>query len=478
MATLISAGTLATAPGGHGTQYGLPIPTLTKPDEAQGFVDARIAEGSDFIKIIYDDWSTFSLSRPTLSLEIIAALIEAAHKKGKIVVVHAATLKNCQDVLIAGADGLAHMYFNEAFDPEFGRQVAKEKAFVIPTLSVLERMKGARPAGDLMGDPRIGPYLKPGDIRNLKQSFPVKVRGNPYPAIERAVRQLRDEEVPILAGTDVPNAGIVFGASLHRELLLLVEAGLSPLDALRAATSVPAEIFRIAGRGRIEAGWAADLVLVNGDPTQDIKAMRDIVAVWKDGQLIDRKGYQDSVTEEKEKVEEMKKMPPPPNSESGWISDCEGDGITTNFGAGWSVSTDAVMGGKSKADFGLAEGGAGGSRGSMRISGTVVEGSSINWAGVLFSPGEQPMTAANLSSKKSLAFRAKGEGRSYTVMIYSQSLGFIPAIRNFDAGPEWKEYDFPFEEFGLEGHDITGIFIGASMTPGEFVLSIDDVRLK
>ena len=54
-ADLLSAGTLVTAPRGHGTEYGIPIPTITTPDEAQAFVDARVAEGSDYIKIIYDD---------------------------------------------------------------------------------------------------------------------------------------------------------------------------------------------------------------------------------------------------------------------------------------------------------------------------------------------------------------------------------------------------------------------------------------
>ena len=58
MADLFSAGTLVTAPHGHGTEYGIPIPTISSPDEAQAFVDARIAEGSDYIKIIYDDGKT------------------------------------------------------------------------------------------------------------------------------------------------------------------------------------------------------------------------------------------------------------------------------------------------------------------------------------------------------------------------------------------------------------------------------------
>ncbi|MEW5902601.1 MAG: amidohydrolase family protein, partial [Acidobacteriota bacterium] len=147
-AWLVSPGILATAPGGHGTQYGLPIPTLTRPDEAESFVAARVAEGSDFIKIIVDDGSAFGLSRPTLSKETLAALIKAAHQRGKMAIVHAATLQNCVDALEAGADALAHLYFTDASDPDFGKLVSRQKAFVIPTLSVLQTLAGITEAED------------------------------------------------------------------------------------------------------------------------------------------------------------------------------------------------------------------------------------------------------------------------------------------------------------------------------------------
>ena len=97
--------------------------------------------------------------------------------------------------------------------------------------------------------------------------------------------------MPILAGTDAPNPGTAHGASIHRELELLVRAGLSPLEALRAATSVPARAFALHDRGRIAPGLRADLVLVDGDPTRDILATRNIVAIWKLGRIVDRESY-------------------------------------------------------------------------------------------------------------------------------------------------------------------------------------------
>ncbi len=72
-ADLFSAGVLATAPGGHGTEYGFPIPTLTSAGEAQAFVDARIAEGSDWIKIVHDDGALFGLNWPSLDVATVGA---------------------------------------------------------------------------------------------------------------------------------------------------------------------------------------------------------------------------------------------------------------------------------------------------------------------------------------------------------------------------------------------------------------------
>ena len=97
MVHLVSSMTLATAAGGHGTEYGIKIPTIDKPEEAQAFVDARIAEGSDFIKIIYDDGKTYGMAIPMVSRETLAAIIRAAQARDKLVVVHSAWLRGVEE---------------------------------------------------------------------------------------------------------------------------------------------------------------------------------------------------------------------------------------------------------------------------------------------------------------------------------------------------------------------------------------------
>jgi len=481
MAYLVSAGTLATAPGGHGTEYGLKIPTLTRPEEAPSFIEARIAEGSDFIKIIYDSGEAYFRSWNTLDLKTISALIQEAHQRDKIVVVHAATLQNCIDVLKLGADGLAHVYFNDAFSPDFGRLMAEKKAFIIPTLTVLENMIGINSNSSIMNDQNLLPYLMNDDMWSLKSKIPMEVplekRQRLSEIRRKVINQLKKNNVPILAGTDAPNPGTTYGVSLHHELELLVWAGLTPLEALRSATSLPAKIFKIKDRGIIKPGAIADLILVDGNPIEDIKATRKIISVWKEGNLVDREKYRKKVAKEREKMEQLKKTPAPAIG-SGLISDFE-EKISSNFGSGWALSSDSIIGGKSKSKMELTGDGAEGSRGSLLVTGEITEGGYIAWSGVMFFPGETRMAPANLSSCEGLSFWLKGTERKYAVVIFAQHTGFMPAYsRVFRAGPEWKEFFFSFKDMGLEAYDVTGIFIGAYQDSGAFWFQLDKVRVR
>jgi len=288
-ADLRSAGILATAPGGHGTQFNFPIPTLTGPEEALDWVDARIGEGSDYIKIVSEDGSAYGGQWPALDQETIAALIEASHRRRKRAVVHVSTQERARAAIEAGADGLVHIFVDQEPEPGFAPLVAKRRAFVVPTLSVSESTTGVASGQSLIDDPRLAPFLTPNEVTNLRRAF--TVRPNAPNRLEHAfaaVRQLRAARVLILAGSDASNPGTVHGASIHREMELLVEAGLKPVEALAAATSAPAQAFGLADRGRIAPRLRADLVLVQGNPGLDITATRDILRIWKGGHPVER----------------------------------------------------------------------------------------------------------------------------------------------------------------------------------------------
>lgn len=474
-ADIYSSGILATVPHGHGTEYGFDIPTLTTPAEAQDWVDARIAEGSDYIKIVLEDGSIVGHSIPTLDRPTLNALVIAAHKRQKLAVCHVGTYEEAREAIEAGADGLMHLFIDRMPEPGFGAFVAAHHVFVVPTLSVLQSVSGTNEEGKtLAADKRLADYLTTEDIANLRKNFGTG-KALHYDAAVESIRQLKAAHARILAGTDAPNPGTMFGASMHGELELLVAAGLTPEEALRAATSGPADCFSLNDRGRVAAGKRADLLLVTGDPTKNIADTRNIVAVWKSGHADDRAAYAAEVAADKKAI-----APGAPalDLKDGVISSFEDGTIHTGFGAGWSKSTDALMGGKSTTDYEIIAEGANGTKKSLRITGEIASGLPYNWAGAMFSPGAHPFAPVNLSKASGLQFWAKGDGKTYRLMVFTASGGNIPQVESFVAGTDWKHYSFPFSTFGgSDGHDVEAILFSGGPEIGKFSFQIDEVGL-
>ena len=289
-ADLFSAGMLATAAGGHGTQYGIAVEPVDGPDDAPAWVRARKAAGSDWIKIVHEDGGTFGQELPTLDRDTIRALIAAAHDEGLRAVVHVSTLEHALAAVALDADGLVHVWHDAVIDRTQAVRIADSGAFVIPTLSVAASISGDPMAQELMevaGDAQLSEMQR----LSLTSRFPggdFEATSIVHDVATENVRRLRDAGVPLIAGTDAPNPGTASGLSMHGELRLLVRAGLSAAEALASATSAGAEAFGIETRGRIREGGIADLVLVEGDLESDLSLSTRIVGVWKDGYAVDR----------------------------------------------------------------------------------------------------------------------------------------------------------------------------------------------
>ncbi len=301
VADIRSAGMGVTPPGGHPSQYMkyssnlllkfcFRYPFDSTPEQAVKFVDKQVANGSDYIKIFIEDGTTvgFPGLRVT-SNETLVAAVNEAHRLGKMAIAHVTTVDSCRKAVLAGVDGLAHLFFDSRATPELVTAIASSGSFVTPTLVTLSTAFG-NSAAALATDKRVRSRLSKKGLDSLSRSMNVYPQGNLNDAYASVIA-LRKAGVDILAGSDVSEpipilGGLAHGASLHHEMQLLVAAGLTPIEALWAATSTPARRFGLADRGRIVAGARADLVLVDGDPTSDINTTLSILEVWRSGTKI------------------------------------------------------------------------------------------------------------------------------------------------------------------------------------------------
>lgn len=277
-ADLYSAVLWVTAPGSHGTQFG-EVPTLVEPGDAAAFVAARVDEGADYVKIIYDNFRMFDREIPTLSKETMQAVVAAAQANGKIAVTHSRDVQAYADVIDAGVDGIVHLPVDEVPGAELITRIKDKGIWVGANLSL------NRPVGDaLINDPALGPMLSESERENLTNFRALHREGGDQVALD-ALAALHAAGVTILPGSDTPNGGTTFGATMHVEIAALVESGFTPVEALRSATAAAAAAFGLEDRGRIAEGLQADLLLVEGQPDRNIKDTRNIVAVVKAGKL-------------------------------------------------------------------------------------------------------------------------------------------------------------------------------------------------
>jgi imidazolonepropionase-like amidohydrolase len=474
-ADLFSAGTLATAPGGHGTQFGVPIPTLSSPGEAQAFVDARIAEGSDFIKIVLEAGGHGAGAMNSLDIATATALIEAAHRRGKLAVVHVSTEKDARAALDAGADALVHLFLGAAPDAtavdSLARLAKRKNAFVIPTFTVMESMAGVH-SDDLLGDADLAALVGREGATTLKARYGQQARPQLLAMPKAVTAALARAGVPILAGTDAGNAGTLYGISMHRELAALVEAGLTPTAALAAATSAPAAAFRLGRRGCIATGCKADLLLVEGDPTRDITATRRIVEVWKDGQSANvlRDARREQIAQERG-ASTRQDLPA-----DGRISQFSAAKLASPFGSGWMPSTDQFAGGKSTVRLDVLPALPDGQI-PLAVQASVAPGLPYAWSSVAFMPGAQPMQPADLSAARVLRFKVRGDGKTYQVMIMGAANN-RPSSVPFVAGREWEDISVPLSAFaGIDPAAIAMLAFSAGPQPGEYRFELADVRL-
>ena len=455
-----TAGTLVTTAGGHGTQFGFVIPTLQSPDSAQKFVDHRLAEGSNYIKIVYDNGTEWGFVGPMLDSATMSAAISAAKKRKVLSIVHIGSYRGARVALEAGADALGHVFADSMPDPGFGEFVAAHNAFVITTLTPIGQLSTDSTWGidHMLRDSSVMSKLDPGQDSSLGERLSPPAKAHMQIA-KAVVGQLRAAHVRIIAGSDSPAPGTAHGITLHLELRNMVRAGFSPIEALRAATSVPAQIFGLTDRGRIAPGLRSDLLLVEGDPTREINATFRIAAVWKRGRLVDR-----SHAPLPQTLARATTLPVA-NVLGGFDRSVSVAGMTAT-----NRFNDPEWRPIGSTSLSASPDGAQGSTSALRVNG----GKS---GGVEFRPLKKIMSPPPFYGFSGVEFWTRGDPGTYSIALELFD-GTVTRGRVFTPTSDWTPQKFAFTDFGVTapGTVVALRFKPVSST-GVFRFDLDQVRL-
>ena len=241
------------ATGSYGPHYTGDVDLPQGAEEADGTSLARvvrdqIGRGADWIKVYADyRWGPNGEARPTFTLDELKQIVEIAGTSGRPVVAHASTAEGMRRATLAGVETIEH---GDSGTPEVFRLMKERNVALCPTIAAGDAILRYR--GWKRGDP------EPARIAEKRAS----------------VRAAMEAGVTMCSGGD---SGVFTHGENGRELELLVEYGISPLQTLRAATSTNARLLHMdAEIGTVKGGLRADLVAVRGDPVRDIRAVRDV----------------------------------------------------------------------------------------------------------------------------------------------------------------------------------------------------------
>ena len=298
-------GKLVSVPGGHpcvNTYSDAFCSMVTGPATAASVIDDLMEHEPDLIKIVIESggFDPFPPLPRMTSAEIVA-LVDAANTRGIRLIAHVSATVDAEDALTAGVHSLAHMPVEEPLPAALVADYAAAGVPVVSTIAAYEAYDHYLEDPQYVDAPHVVASVPAEILDGLRdptllasiqapaaQPFIDRMHGWAVNAMQNVVL-MHDAGVPILLGTDAGNFLVFHGPAVHRELDLMVRAGLTAVEAITTATLEPARFFGQDDElGRVAEGYIADLVLVNGDPSKKMTDISNIEEVWLAGERLDR----------------------------------------------------------------------------------------------------------------------------------------------------------------------------------------------
>ena len=263
---------------------------VTSEEDGRRYVQELAARGVSFVKIWVDDRGG---SVEKLEPDLYRAIIDEAHRRDLAVIAHVFYHADAEELVAADVDGFAHLVRDREMDDALVAAIVERDVFVMPNIGISERGRHTTPPAWL-GTPILAETVTPDVLARATDSFASRAAdaaeraARSYEQMERSLAKLHAAGAALVLGSDSGVQDHFYGFSAHRELELMVAAGLSPMDAIVTATSRSADRLGLDDSGRLAPGARADFIVLDANPLDDITNTRRIADVYLGGTAVDR----------------------------------------------------------------------------------------------------------------------------------------------------------------------------------------------